>query len=169
MENKISTQFAFGIILLLAILVGGIFVIQDKRISLEEQYYQQSRKKEVQIKVSTVNSEKKNESAKISCKERYYEGEADVRVWLISSDNDGQKLKVRIKNEDIEKLPTTKADSQSANFVATLIDPTSEIKENLENSSQENPVSLTVHGYAQVCQDSPLVSIEQATVAFKKG
>jgi hypothetical protein len=35
-------------------------------------------------------------------------------------------------------------------------------------SSKEKPVSIIIHGYAEICQQPPLASLREATVAFKK-
>ena len=171
MNKNISSEFAFGLILLIAIIIGGIFLMTDRLGSREYQYVSETNITEKptsfnkQINVSFT----KKEIGKpvVECKPRYFEGEAEVRAWLIS-END-KNLNVKIKNEDIEKLPTTKTDSLNANFIATLIDPTDEVRRDLQDSSEDRPVNLIIHGYAQICQDVPAVSIKQATIAFKKG
>ena len=62
----------------------------------------------------------------------------------------------------------SRADSPNAHFTATLVDPTAQIRNSLQKATMEKPALITVHGYAQACQQSPLVSIQIATIAFKK-
>lgn len=167
MIKKISSEFAIGFILATTIIIGTIFWLNGKRVvevyssGVGNVAYDQ---KNIKVNVSVVEPKQKPQ---IECKPRYYEGEAEVSVWLISETD--EKVEVEIKNEDIEKLPTTKVDSLNANFIATLIDPTDEVRQDLKNSSEDDPTTLVVHGYAQICQDSPAVSIQQASIAFKKG
>jgi len=49
-----------------------------------------------------------------------------------------------------------------------LIDPTDEIKSQIKASSEKSPTTVKIKGYAEVCEQPPLVSLEPATVAFKK-
>ena len=176
MKKNIASELAVGIVLLVAILVGGIFLMQQKKWELEDQYslqtIQMANKDITSTKIGSYLADRKNQQQgeiSMSCKPHYYEGEAQVHGWLASGSYLDSQLNVQIKNEDIEKLPTTRADSLNAHFAAILIDPTDQVRNDLKNASQGNPAMITVHGFARICQDSPEVSLSQASIAFKKG
>jgi hypothetical protein len=165
MQGKIESQFAIGVILLVAIISGGIIWLNSARLDLENP-------QSLILTDSFKNQSKLQKTEETSpteenCKPHYYEGEAQLKGWLVSSDQSGSAVVIRLKDGEAKKLPAK--DTQSAdNFTVKLIDPTDRIKKELQNSTQENPVVISIRGYAEVCQQPPLISLEQATTAFKK-
>ena len=62
-----------------------------------------------------------------------------IRGWKNPSDqNEEESIVIRIKDEDIEKLPIRNAKNLK-NFAVRLIDPTPQVKNNLNLSSEKNP------------------------------
>lgn len=168
-NKKISSEFAIGIILLLAIIVGGIVWMFENKQSDEIQQISQVAPITSKQKIPIKKTDLVSQSAISSCTPHYYAGESKVQVWLVS---DGQKDKdsmvIQLKNGEEKKLPSEDGTVNNANFIVKLIDPTAGVRKGLLASSKEKPVSITIHGYAEVCQQPPLVSLQEATIAFKK-
>ena len=165
MNKKIASELAIGIILLIAIIVGGIFWVSKQKQSMIKdqppQAVQYLKKKPIVKNTDQIID---------SCKSHYYEGESKVHGWIASTDqNDEKSIIVRIKNEDVKDLPIKNTEN-SENFTVKLIDPTEQVKNSLSLATEEKPTELTLKGYAEICQQAPpQVSLQQATVAFKKG
>lgn len=167
-NKKIESEFAIGIILLVAIMVGGTFWIYESRQLVENQKISQTvmplSKQKSQIKKADSVIQ---EDADL-CTPHYYEGESRVQVWLISNDqNDKNSITVQLKNGEDKKLPGNNV-VKNANSTVRLVDPTAGVRKGLLTSSKEKPVSITIRGYAEICEQPPLVSLREATVAFKK-
>lgn len=172
MKSKIEGELAIGMILIIAIIMAGIFLLQEKKQNLKDELFARNSYTHVNLQARRTADAgtKETEDTKADipdCPRHYYEGEATIRGWLLSSAND-ENLTVQIKNEDIEKLPTTKADSMRDKFMVTLIDPTDDVKEKLKTATEEKPVQITIRGFAHVCKTWPQASLKQATIAFKK-
>ncbi|MFA6973119.1 MAG: hypothetical protein WC238_00070 [Parcubacteria group bacterium] len=150
MNKTIKTELALAVIVIFATALGIFSLAGDKQID------------NAQDEPTTVVAEKA--MSKQAC-EHYYEGEAQVAGWLVSAD-DGD-LVVQLARADLEKMPKT---AQTVdNSQVKLVDASPEIKKSLEKSSSEKPVSITIKGYATVCNSAmPLISLEPATIAFKK-
>lgn len=100
-----------------------------------------------------------------ACQAHYYEGEAEVKGWLIGAD--GENLVVQVIPADFEKLP--KASNITSNDKVKLVDASVDVQKILKTSTSDNPVSITIRGCATVCDSTmPLVSLAPATKAFKK-
>jgi hypothetical protein len=161
MNKKIASELAIGIILLIAIVLGGIFWMHDLKQAMSNSQLAESAKKQLAAK------EDGN-----ACQSHYYEGESKIRGWVAPADkNDGKGngIIVQIKDEDVKNLPI-KDTGTLANFTVRLIDPTVQVKNSLSQATEEKPATITIKGYAEICQQQPpQVSLEQATIAFKKG
>lgn len=168
MKKEISSEFAIGMIVVTSIIFGGIFLLLEKRQDLENTYYTKNfDEKEIPIiKKNIISTDKDQRQQMAKCNPRYFEGESEIRAWF--SREVENKISVRIKSEDLKKLPTNNVDLKNENFTATLVDPTEEIKDQLENSGEDNPVVLKIKGYARACQNEPEISLSEATKVFKK-
>ncbi|EKD58566.1 MAG: hypothetical protein ACD_56C00097G0011 [uncultured bacterium] len=172
MRNNLPSQFTIGIIILVAITFGGIFHLSGERQQLAQNYQKQKNQNSgshlrTKINVTKVEERKEEEKGEI-CNPRYFEGESEINAWM-ANDMENGKMSVRVKRNDIEKMPTTKMELMDENFVVIIVDPTEEMKNNLQNSSENNPVALKIRGFARSCQKAPYVSIEDASKVFKKG
>lgn len=171
-KQKISRQFVLSATLLIVVLVCSISLMLARKHEIEQ--FIISKSVENKLAQKTIAGKEKNEAdikkdiKNDGCKVRYYDGEAQISAWIIKQENQG-KPKVKIKREDLEKLPTNNADLNSSDFVATLVDPTEEILNELQDSDEENPVNITIRGFANNCSDLHQLSINQATIAFKQG
>ncbi len=149
MNKKIASEFAIGIILLVAIIVSGIFWLQ-------------------RMKPAGVSQALLTKQAGNACKPHYYEGEARIQGWISPEDkNSGNEVIVQVREEDMKNLPITDPDS-IANFTVKLVDPTDAVRNSLRLATKEKPASVVVRGFAEICQQPPLVSLQQAKIAFKK-
>ena len=163
MNKKIASELAIGIILLAAIAIGGIFWMSERKQAINDSKLSQS---SILLKKQPLSKE--NKQTETPCESHYYEGESEVRGWIVSSDkNNGENIIVQIKDEDIKNLPVKNVDALE-NFTVRLVDPTPQIKKNLIVATEEKPTKITIKGYAEICQKPPLVSLQKATVAFKK-
>jgi len=168
-NNKIASEFAIGIILLLAIIVGGIFWMNENKQLAEIQPI---------ASIVPIMSKQKSQVAQTApvsqptadvCTPHYYDGESRVQTWIVSDSQENEKgLIIQLKSGEEKKLPGGGEAVKNANFTVKLIDPTAGVRKGLLTSSKENPVSITIRGYAEVCQQLPLVSLQDATIAFKK-
>ena len=160
-DKKIASELAIGIIIFLALLVGGIFWISENKQTADE--YQ----KMVILEKQPKGEE--NKQSENSCESHYYEGESKIHGWVESSEaDDEESIVVYVKDEDVEKLPIKNAEVEGT-FTVRIIDPTEEVREDLIGSTEEKPAEFTVKGYAEICeQEPPQVSLKIATVAFKK-
>jgi hypothetical protein len=167
MSKKIASEFATGVVVITALVIGGFFWLSEKKMESESERVVFSGASVAPSK--SKGNEKKSEQAIFGCQTRYFEGEGSVRGWLVKPETiNDDKLTVEIQKEDIEKLPSSKADTMQETFVVTLIDPTDQNRVDLKNATKEKPANLTVRGYARPCQPSPILSIEPATIAFRK-
>lgn len=169
MNNKIAGELAIGTILLLAIAAGGISWLQSIR-QIED--LQQVSNPEVVLKAgdsagkNNQDTDKKGEGSNV-CSPRYYEGESEVDAWLAQEQSEDEGMIIQIKAEDAQKLPLGESEVLKP-LTLKLVDATTAVKKDLVGATEENPVKITVRGYAEVCEQPPLVSIKEATVAFKK-
>lgn len=168
MKRKIASELAIGVVLLIAFIVAGISWLDSLQASKQAEdaisLVQAPKKEEIQNKAEKKDVESENIE---ECKPRYYEGKDRVSVWIISEEND--VIKMAIKKDEVSKLPVNAAQSSvdKDNFIVGLVDATEETKEKLKDSSPQKPATITLQGYAEVCLEPPLVSLEKATVAFK--
>lgn len=161
MYKKNISELVIIIILLALMVIGGFYWIYSKKNVPDN--IQAPAVSEKQIS-ATQSDENKN-----FCESHYYEGEGIIRGWKNPSDqNEEESIVIRIKDEDIEKLPIKNA-KKSENFTVRLIDPTPQVKNSLNLSSEKNPVVIAVKGYAEICQQEiPQVSLAEAKIAFKR-
>jgi hypothetical protein len=161
MNKKIASEFAIGIIVLLTIIIGGIFWLSKENQSGENQWLPQPATSVKQKPIS-------KESQESTCIPHYYEGKTVISGWISSSDqNDGKNLIVELKSGEEKKLPA-KISENAANFTVKLIDPTAAVKNKLKLATKEKPATFTIQGYAEVCSQPPLISLQEASIAFKK-
>jgi hypothetical protein len=170
MNKKIAGEFAIGIILLIVIVVGGIFWLYGERQAREDQQLSQSMsalKQNVSGKISANQAGTKNQESN-SCVPHYYQGKINVSGWVESSDQNSKNgIVVELKSGEEKKLPVKDYESLT-NFTVKLVDPTDDVKNKLQLATKEKPAVFTIQGYAEICSQPPLVSLQQATVAFKK-
>ena len=168
MNKKIANEFAIGIILLAAIIAGSIIWMFENKQLAEIQQIAPIVPIMSKQKSQVVQTAPASQPTADVCTPHYYDGESKVQVWLVSADQeDKNSMIIQLKSGEERKLPGGDV-IKNNNFTVKLIDPTAGVRKGLLTSSKENPVSITIHGYAEICQQPPLVSLQEATIAFKK-
>jgi len=173
LNPRIASEFAIGLIVFLAFIIGAIFwydsVKTEKSLSTTTAQPIKVKKEKTQTATEeTANQNGENSASADSCQPHYYEGEKEIKGWFVSQDEKG--IVVAVSKDEISKLPADESQlaSNEESFNLKLVDPTEEIGSKIKASSKENPTTFTIHGYAEICQQPPLMSLQPATVAFKK-
>jgi hypothetical protein len=167
-NSKIALELAIGVILVVAIAIGGIFWLDGIG---NEKLVDNSAGQIVKSVEDANQTKTENENGQIvenACKPHYYEGEKEIKGWFVSQDENG--IIVAVNKDEFSKLPTdvSQLANNEDNFNLKLVDPTDEIGLKIKASSKEKPTTFTIHGYAEICQQPPLMSLQPATVAFRK-
>jgi len=176
MDKKIASEFAFGVIIFVVVVIGGIFFLQshqsDSSSSAQIANPMVATTPPVAAEPVVVSSQPNGSQSGDACAAHYYEGDQKVHVWPVAdATNDDNGLVLNIQAQDAQALPAEKtADgTQSSNYTVKLVDASQAVNAKIKGATQEKPALITIKGYAQVCTQPPLVSIQPATVAFKKG
>ena len=163
-NRVISAKVATSIILLALLISSAVVWSQTK----DDQQFDTS----IQVDISSVQALKdatKNKNNDIAdsnaCTPHYYDGEATVGAWAQQITEDG--LIMQIDAQYIAKLPTNNNHTKDP-LAVKLIDPTDKIKKQLIQASAKNPATVILQGFADICEGSPVVSLQPATLAFKK-
>ena len=170
-NKRIASEFAIGVVLLAAIVVAGAVLVKNARdvAELEKQAQVQTIQNQKLAEIANKNSEKTSKPAENdACKPHYYEGNLEVQGQFVSQEADG--IVIAIRKTDASELPVSnyQPSEEEQTFKVKLVDPTDKVSVSLKTSSAKKPATLTVQGYAEVCQPLPLISLQPATVAFKK-
>lgn len=181
-NKKIASEFAIGIILLIAVVIGGIFWIQNKNTQVLDDagmmVTQQPIKKIQDLKknnnqVEGEQSSLTEEEVKASCRGRLFEGEAELRGSYVLETIPGTTKRewlLKIAEEDIDKLPV-QAKTESNEVVRNLLflsDATPEMIAKLKKATEDKPETVTIKGFYLDCEGVPVVSIEPAKLALAK-
>ena len=174
-NKKVASEFAIGVVVLVAVAVGGFIWLKNSRDialvnSVENQQAQISKNNNMRLLVAG-KADKSGDATKadsVTCTPHYYEGDVKVEAQFVSQEADG--IVIAIKKTYAADLPVTnyKPSESDQNFKVKLVDATDKVSTSLKASSENKLATLDVQGYAEVCQSLPLVSLQPATVAFKK-
>lgn len=190
-NKKLASEFAIGIILLIVIIIGGIFWVQNKKQEMfddaEKGIFEQSIKavekeesavqpiEDVKVDDSQVENSQQDLTAvfeKSPCAGHLYEGETILRgrYVLDTTYNNEKEWLFRVAKEDMNKLPIQIkfGDGRDVNELLKIADATPEIVLKLKEATDENPETITIKGYYLYCEGSPIVSIEPARLALAK-
>jgi hypothetical protein len=143
MNKKISSALAISIILLLSLILGLIIWFSNDTIHEH---------------TNTVILFGTQKPKKEKCEVHAYVGDVTIKVWQIK---EGGKETVRVKREDLSKLPSANLDTLQ------LIDSNNEIKEKLLSSSEDNPIEITISGFANKCDKLFLASLNYSNGIFR--
>lgn len=151
-NKKISSLFALTTIFLVSVIVGLFILGKTKEIKTDFAF----------TEIRKTNFPKKIENNNVTidvlpCENKIFQGTSKIRVWQ-SAGNISQKVK--IKKEDLEKLPAMNSDE------IILVDYEN-IAKKLNASSQENPVEITITGFAQKCNGTK--GVNYASIDYKEG
>ncbi len=169
-SKNISSEFAIGMVVIIAILVAIIFwllsrkqIVNNERIMRNLESVQRASLRE-KISEKTVKADE-NKEAPSECKPRYFEGKSDVRAWIGNTEED---TIINIKNEDAKNLPLVMTNLGENDLEVKIVDLTDQIKAELKKATKQEPAKIAVRGYAETCEKMPLVSIGDIKVIFKK-
>lgn len=143
MNNHISTKA--GLIIITVIFVAFIIV--------EYVVYKSATAEQANLSSNIAISNGK------SCKPKAFAGAAQVKGWYIKES--AEKV-VRVADEDLSKLPSNGGNVKNK---IQIIDLNPEIEKKLQGSSEENPQTLTITGFAVPCNGSAAL----ASISYKDG
>lgn len=138
MNKKISTSITAIIIIFILIILASLF-------------------KGYNDDIKPVVSQKAEPKEQSKCVPRAFAGEAKVKGWYVEEDN---KKLVKIASSDLAKLPLEKDKVR-------IIDADQNTDKKLSNSSEEKPASLTITGFADLCNGVALASINYKDKIFQ--
>ena len=105
----------------------------------------------------------------VACTPRYYEGDVRVHGWGDPQNSATGDVIMHVTKADAAKMPDQSAAyGIQSDMEVKIIDPTAVVRGELKQSTPQNPVLITIKGYAQVCAQPPLVSLQPAAMAFKE-
>jgi len=178
MNKKIASEIAIGITLLLATIVGAIFLFQNNgQESLDnvKKIENKSVVKPVEIIAGNDNQLKNldDESSNAVCVGRLYEGEASLKGTYVLDTIPGSTKKewmFKVAKEDIDKLPTDPKNENNiiGGELLFIADASADMTAKLKKSTQENPETITIKGFYFDCEGVPVVSIQPARLALAK-
>ncbi|MBU0670950.1 hypothetical protein KKF29_02215 [Patescibacteria group bacterium] len=143
MNKKISSPLSIALIVVLAIAFSFFSWTKNQELDLY-------------TVANQINQIKKKE--KPSCKTRAFQGLAEIKVWQISQ---GEKTVLGVAKEDLEKIPVNITKDLE------LIDPTPELKKELAESSEKNPVEVSISAFATLCNGATLASLNYEDGIFR--
>jgi len=161
MNKKISTSFALVVIIVIAGFFVSVFYFGGKHVAENSNSANNS---------SRGNKIKRQNNKDVACKAHYYNGEEQIAGWKAGENEQGGVL-IKISNSDLAKLPVSadKAVSIDSNATINLVDPSADLKDALDKSSDASPVEITIKGYAETCDSMiPSVSLSPIGVTLKK-
>jgi len=153
MNKKISTSFAFIVILLVSVLV--LFM-----------YWMSIEKNKSGSKIIQFNRASKGQK---KCSIHAYQGESKIRVWKDKEYSDENGIACRVAEQDLKELPKYDGTEnfKSKNSIVKLVQMTPAIEDKLKNSSEKNPVKIIIKGFATRCDGISLASVEYKDGIFR--
>lgn len=174
-NKKIASEFAVGIILLVAIVVSGSFWVQNKK-QLESNKIENSAPPQASksIAQNQVKDDGKQPVKSDICTGHLFEGEAQLRGSYVLETIPGSEKKewmFKVIAEDVANLPTH-ADIESgvvsSDNLLYISDATPEMTAKLKKATQEKPEMITIKGVYLDCAGISTVSIAPARIALTK-
>lgn len=141
MNKKISTSLSITLVALLAIVVGAYTLIKSRNVNSADNN-----------QTAAIESPSKKSD---TCRVHAFQGSTDVTAWQTTKNG---KTVLQIAKKDTYKLPVTTAEDFK------LIDPTPEISQKIATSSEQNPIELSISGFATLCDGTNL-----ACTSYKDG
>lgn len=173
-NKKIASEFAVGIILLVAIVISGSFWVQNRK---QEELNKIENSAPLQASKSIAQNQVRDDSKQPvkseTCTGHLFEGEAQLRGSYVLETIPGSEKKewmFKIIAEDVANLPTH-ADIQSSVATGNLLyitDATPEMTAKLKKATQEKPEMITIKGVYLDCEGISTVSIAPARIALAK-
>lgn len=151
MNKHVSRSFAFIIIIVVAVLawINIIHLNSDIDIAVLEN--------NPRFHVFP----KKNPPKEKECAIHAYQGEAAIKVYYVPNSEKENDWSVKIAEDDWNKLPVKiENENFSGQFQQLkLVDIDKSLQNKLAKSTAQDPISITITGYATRCDDIALASI----------
>lgn len=189
-NKKIASEIAIGITLLLAIIIGGIFWVQDRKqealdvivgLGDNQPVRRGIEKPSVQQLEVTANDGQKESQPVVSadktnadaCTAHLYEGEVSIKGSYVLETIPGSTKKewmFKVTKDDLGKFPAEAkaANDQPNNDLLFIADATPDMTAKLKKATQDKPETITIKGFYLDCEGVPVVSIEPARLALAK-
>lgn len=182
MDKKVSAGLSLGIILSIAIFIGGFLWFS----SYKESKLEKKAGPKGENRIEENISEEKNalENAKVedwklisgdpldNCSSPTYEGKVVIHSWYEWDYIYVEKGWVlKISEDDQNKLPVYYYDENNQPHYsdgAILADADPKLLKQLKSASKTKPVELTVEGFSTYCEGLPSVSLKPGSETFKK-
>ncbi|PIU09195.1 MAG: hypothetical protein COZ85_01045 [Candidatus Moranbacteria bacterium CG_4_8_14_3_um_filter_34_16] len=157
-NKKISSFFAILTIALFAVVTGTFLYVQAEKVDNNVTF---SSSPET-YKTSNLLKKEKNRQNVFLCQSQIFQGVSKIKVWQDQNkkenNNKNFPIKVKIKKEDISKLPMENVDE------IVLVDADIHLKKSLMVSSEKKPIEITITGFARKCD-----GINLASIKYKEG
>ncbi len=141
MNRTISSRLAIGLLIAIVIVFSVYLWIENKS-----------------LKYSALKTQAIQESPKITCKNRAFQGNAVIKVWQIKK---GTETILKIASDDLTKMPSKNITELK------LIDSNSQLSKTLANSSPTKPVEITLTGVAIPCHGTALACLNYKDGIFR--
>lgn len=179
LNKRIASEFAIGIILLVAISVAGVFLLQDSRRDVSD--YIES----VNLKQPVKNISNNNESVvikeaqqvigenndELACANHTYSGEQKLRgAYVLSTLPNSEKKEwlFKVVVEDLAKLPALATREENFSGSIFVVDVTPDMTAKLKKATEEKPETLTIKRIYLDCSGVPIASLESSKDAIAK-
>ncbi|MEI7890756.1 MAG: hypothetical protein WCI36_02195 [bacterium] len=177
MNKKIASEFAIGIIVLLAIVIGGIFLVENRKqmaITNNTPSVEDSKNQDVangSVDQGNVDELTQN-FQKDPCKGHMYDGEVALRGRYVLDSVVGEKKEwlFKVAKDDLIGLPVQITDDKGKNVneLLKIADADPALIAKLKKATDEKPETLIIKGYYLHCEGGPVVSIAPAKLALAK-
>lgn len=169
MDRKISSVIAISTVIVIAGIIGILVLITGN--------------KDFESKnVSVFSAVKKNRSeqskqtaptqqiAQIECKNKLFEGEAKIHVWVAPGEVVADETVLNILPEDVSQLPEQVVSKVSEKYALRIVDAPKTLIAKLKNSTQQSPELITIKGLKINCDKVPPVNVSVApgSLVFSK-
>lgn len=177
MNKKIASEFAIGIIVLLAIVVGGIFFVENrKQLASDNDVPRiEAPKNQETANVQTNQSENVDLTERFKkdpCKGHMYDGKVALRGRYVLDSTYGDKKEwlFKVVKDDLIGLPVqiTNTDGRNVNEFLKIADADPALVAKLKKATDAKPETITIKGYYLNCEGGPVVSIAPAKLALAK-
>ncbi|HEX8974434.1 MAG TPA: hypothetical protein VF817_03035 [Patescibacteria group bacterium] len=180
MQNKkIASELAIGIIIILALVVGGMFWLQGKKEQIPEQKTPVAQSPTPQTQQQNQQFQKNNPSdisewklvsgnPDDTCSSPTWTGNVTVRGWYVYDTSYADKEWLfAVSKDDQAKLPLQLkfGNGNSINEKLKIVDANPELVAQLKKATQDNPIPVEVKKYTAYCEGVPVVSTQSDEAA----
>lgn len=155
LNKKIASEIALGIIVLLALLIGGIFWMQGKN-SVTENAQQATDNQKMQKQIDNIGN-LKLVSGNIDdpCSRPVFQGNVKISGWMVDAFPNGQKTSTFITSyPDEHILPFADKKNKEGILVNSYLKISNllpEIEKELQQADRDNPKKIMVQNYIGNC------------------